>query len=327
VSIANELFAGNSEYEAGPYGMGPRVPMIVVSPWSKGGWVCSEVFDHTSIIRFIERRFERSHADLQESNITAWRRTVAGDLTSAFDFAKPSGAQPSLPGTNAYVPPDNQRHPDYSPTPPADQSLPQQEPGLRPSRAMPYALQALGHINGGNTFAIDFVNEGNAGACLQVRSAKLPNGPWYYTVEAGKSLSASWPVQGAYDLDVHGPHGFVRHFKGDLASAKTSLRVISRYDRGDASVVLSLANEGREFCSASVQNLYNGESIDYTLQPGQHIERKWRLGESYGWYDLVVRSDAESGFVQRLAGHVETGEPGVSDPAIAQLRWQNLGAL
>ena len=42
---------------AGPYGLGQRVPMIVVSPWSKGGWVCSEVFDHTSIIRFIEQRF------------------------------------------------------------------------------------------------------------------------------------------------------------------------------------------------------------------------------------------------------------------------------
>ena len=76
-----------------------------------------------------------------------------------------------------------------------------------------------------------------------------------------------------------------------------------------------------------MQNLFICESIDYTLQPGQRIERTWHLGESYGWYDLVVRSDAESGFVQRLAGHVETGAPGVSDPAMAQARWQNLGAL
>jgi phospholipase C len=37
VDITNEIFPGSSEYAAGPYGMGIRVPMIVVSPWSKGG--------------------------------------------------------------------------------------------------------------------------------------------------------------------------------------------------------------------------------------------------------------------------------------------------
>jgi phospholipase C len=324
VSIANEIFPGNSEYEAGPYGMGPRVPMIVVSPWSKGGWVCSEVFDHTSIIRFIERRFERSYPNVQEPNITAWRRAVAGDLTSAFDFSKPNGAQPSLPSTNAYVPPDDLRHPDYSPTPPTDQSLPDQEPGMKPARALPYVLQAAAHADGAGTFAIDFINEGRTGACFQVRSANLPNGPWYYTIEAGKSLSATWSVQGAYDLGVHGPNGFVRHFRGDLSSSKTTLRVASRYERDNGSVIVALTNEGRDFCNVSVENLYNGESIAYTLEPGKRIEREWSLGSSYGWYDLIVRSDAENGFVQRLAGHVETGEPSVSDPAMAQPRWRNI---
>src|SRR5262249_10386412 len=52
-----------------PYGLGPRVPMYVISPWSKGGWVNSEVFDHTSVVRFIEKRF-----GVREPNISAWRR-------------------------------------------------------------------------------------------------------------------------------------------------------------------------------------------------------------------------------------------------------------
>jgi phospholipase C len=60
-----------------PYGLGPRVPMYVVSPWSKGGWVNSEVFDHTSVIRFLEKRF-----GVKEPNISAWRRSVANDLSS-----------------------------------------------------------------------------------------------------------------------------------------------------------------------------------------------------------------------------------------------------
>src|SRR5262249_51977077 len=56
IDTTNELFAGNSHYAAGPIGLGVRVPMVVISPWSRGGWVNSQVFDHTSLIRFIETR-------------------------------------------------------------------------------------------------------------------------------------------------------------------------------------------------------------------------------------------------------------------------------
>ncbi|WP_426207450.1 phosphocholine-specific phospholipase C [Massilia sp. TWP1-3-3] len=67
-----------------PYGLGPRVPMYVISPWSTGGWVNSQVVDHSSVIRFMERRF-----GVPEPNISPWRRAVCGDLTSAFDFTRP----------------------------------------------------------------------------------------------------------------------------------------------------------------------------------------------------------------------------------------------
>ncbi|NDB75420.1 MAG: hypothetical protein EB141_07220, partial [Verrucomicrobia bacterium] len=68
-----------------PWGMGPRVPMYVISPWSRGGWVSSEVFDHTSVGRFIEARF-----GVTIPAITPWSRAVSGDLTSAFDFKTPN---------------------------------------------------------------------------------------------------------------------------------------------------------------------------------------------------------------------------------------------
>ena len=150
VDTTNELFGGNSEYPAGPYGLGVRVPMIVVSPWSKGGWVDSELFDHTSLIRFIERRFGSQCPGITESNITPWRRAVVGDLTSAFNFASPNNATVPLPSTIAYVPPDNDRHPDYVPVPPTNQALPQQEPGTRPARALPYELHATETSLAGN---------------------------------------------------------------------------------------------------------------------------------------------------------------------------------
>ena len=117
IDTTNEVFAGNADFAAGPYGLGVRVPMIVISPWSKGGWVSSEVFDHTSLIQFIEQRFGGGD-HLREKNITKWRRAVTGDLTSAFNFKTPNDDHVHAPSTAAYVPPDNDRHPDYKPAVP-----------------------------------------------------------------------------------------------------------------------------------------------------------------------------------------------------------------
>jgi hypothetical protein len=110
--------------------------MIVISPWSKGGWVNSQVLDHTSLIRFVERHF-----GVMEPNITPWRRAVTDDLTSAFDFETPNAAVVSLPITDAFQPAQSYiingtRFPDFVPPVPANQSLPQQEPGTRPARAL-----------------------------------------------------------------------------------------------------------------------------------------------------------------------------------------------
>ncbi len=134
VDVTPDLFPGDSRKTPGPYGLGPRVPMLVVSPWSKGGYVCSETLDHTSILRFMERRF-----GVRETNISPWRRAICGDLTAAFDFSRKDTRPAPLPGTDAYEPQDRERHPDYRPTPPADPRMPRQERGLRRSRPLKYA--------------------------------------------------------------------------------------------------------------------------------------------------------------------------------------------
>jgi phospholipase C len=67
--------------------------MLVVSPYSRGGLVCSDTFDHTSLLRFLETRF-----GVEVPNLSTWRRSVTGDLTSAFNFASPANSSvPSLP--------------------------------------------------------------------------------------------------------------------------------------------------------------------------------------------------------------------------------------
>ncbi len=78
---------------AGPIGLGFRVPCLIISPFSRGGLVASDVFDHTSQLKFLQRRF-----GVPVPNLSAWRRQVTGDLTSAFDFARPAtDAVPPLP--------------------------------------------------------------------------------------------------------------------------------------------------------------------------------------------------------------------------------------
>jgi phospholipase C len=104
----------------GPIGLGFRVPMVVVSPFSRGGLVCSDTFDHTSTLRFLETRF-----GVEVPNLSAWRRKVTGDLTSAFNFAaKPNDSRPSLPnGTGSCT--------TYAPVKVPSQPFPKQERGTR----------------------------------------------------------------------------------------------------------------------------------------------------------------------------------------------------
>jgi phospholipase C len=80
----------------GPIGLGFRVPLLVVSPFSRGGYVCSDVFDHTSTLRLLETRF-----GVEVPNLSAWRRRATGDLTSAFSFARPDVSVPTLPRVTA----------------------------------------------------------------------------------------------------------------------------------------------------------------------------------------------------------------------------------
>lgn len=112
-----------------PIGAGFRVPCIVISPWTVGGWVCSEPFDHTSVLQFLER-----FTGVKESNITPWRRRTFGDLTSAFRFDQPEHAPPTLPGTadELAFAKYGAKHLPLPPIPGADQQVPDQESGTRP---------------------------------------------------------------------------------------------------------------------------------------------------------------------------------------------------
>jgi phospholipase C len=320
INITNEIHAGDSSNVTGPYGFGTRVPLLAISPWSKGGWVNSQVFDHTSLIRFIEQRFGPAH-HLIEPNITDWRRAVSGDLTSIFDFENPNDDKASLPSTAGYVPPDRKRHDDYPVTPSNVLiGVPMQESGTRRARALPYEFDVHGTANfSNNTFLIQFANTGRAAAVFQVRSGKAADLPRSYTVGAGARLADGWNVSAVYDLSVYGPNGFLRSFKGSVAvgTVRSKLDVRASYDTEDqGGVTLRITNTGERTAGVTVLDAYTGNKFTNLLEPHEHLDRDWSLDTFHGWYDLIVRVEGDAAFEYRLAGHVETGEDSVTDPVL-----------
>lgn len=299
VRVDHEFYAGARG--DGAYGMGPRVPMFVVSPWSTGGWVSSEAFDHTSIVRLMEERF-----GVHEPQITPWRRAVAGDLTSAFDFSRSDAIVPSMPDTTAWKPADDRRHPDYRPKPPAEGSMPSQEPGTRPARPIGYDLEAK-EKRSRQGVTLDLVNRGSLGAFLQARLLTPAREPHSYTVGAGDTLNVSWPLTGAYDVHLHGPNGFFRRFAGDTTS--DALTMSAR--RQGTSKVLLLTVAGPSAAEVVVEDAYLGRvpvvdgvaAVDTT--------------PADGWYDVTVAVPG-TGWVRALGGHLEDGKPSVSDPALGR---------
>ena len=309
------------------FGPGPRVPMYVISPWSRGGWVNSQAFDHTSVLRFLEARF-----GVKEPNISPFRRAVCGDLTSAFNFATPNEATlPTLSGRLTRADADKVRAAQQAlpavPVP-VDPQLPRQATGTRPSRALPYELHASARADAtAGTVQLLFANGGSAGAVLHVYDRlNLGRLPRRYTIEAGKTLDDSWPAaldnSGYYDLWMLGPNGLHRHFKGDLGRLRTqdaaSPEIRVCYDVTHGNVLVELLNNGRSDCQFTVRaNAYRSDGPWTAKVAGGSMNKlQWDLSGSASWYDFSVTCDADPAFYRRFAGRVETGRDSVSDPAM-----------
>ena len=316
VPLDNELFNGTAGANpngtptngvVGPYGLGVRVPLLVVSPWSRGGWVCSETFDHTSLIRFIEARF-----GVGEPQITPWRRAVCGDLTSAFDFASASDHVPSLPSVAAYKPSQGTTPPSYHPVPPAVGSVPTQEHGVRPSRRLGYGIH-VGFEAASSKLHLTVKNQGSLGIGLQARSLTVAGGPRSYTIGAGHEIAVALPNPGTYDLSLHGPNGFFRHFAGSPA---TNLRVEERGDHDLGNLTLRLSHGGhRHQFVVKVADAY-GPDRRITLHGTEEITID--TSHAGGWYDIALSTPSDASFSYQLAGRLESGARLTSDPQLGR---------
>ncbi len=295
-------------YRGRAYGLGPRVPMYVVSPWSRGGWVNSQVFDHTSVIRFLEKRF-----GFHEPNISAWRRAVCGDLTSAFDFSAVDPApfidipDPRSDAARAAAIPKQ-----IQPQAPELSTLPWQEPGIRRSRAIPYALTVSEVISDKTVGLRFFAGEGAAAVFHVYDRINLALPPRRFTVEPGRVLDDEWQFDnvGRYDLWVLGPNGFHRHFAGHRDNAATLSRLAWTLKADE--LVLRLPNGHQAYGLIARTERIAGPVHQARLIGSRHL---WPLRDSFGWYDVTISSTTALGFLRRVSGRLDVpGRPTCSDP-------------
>lgn len=301
-----------------PYGLGPRVPMFVVSPWSRGGWVCSEVFDHTSVLRFMEARF-----GVREPNISAWRRAVCGDLTRALDFTAGPTSAATARATFAETGPAAQRARGWPgitrPRTPTVVEPPVQRPGTRPARPLAYDLHANMLATEGGTVGVELRNPGHAAAVVHVVDRlRIDALPRRYTLAAGTQLVERWSLDdaGRYDLWLLGPNGWHRRFRG--RAGHRALGAILNAARGARSLRLQLANAGDREIEVAVRAMayLNGASRVERLAPRSARTVTLPLDTAHHWYDWALTVNDHPDVLMRWAGHVETGRASMTDPAM-----------
>ncbi|HEX5554314.1 MAG TPA: phospholipase C, phosphocholine-specific [Chitinophagaceae bacterium] len=337
-----------------PVGLGYRVPFVVASPWSRGGWVNSQVFDNTSVLMFLEKFLAKKPGKaIREDNISPWRRAVCGDLTSIF---RPYN------GEEIKLPPFVRKKPfleriynarfkdlpaDYKIVSPAAQKalnenpgssplMPAQENGIRHACALPYQLYAEGKPGGDKKSfllklkaADEHFGKEAAGAPFTVYDMKtfaIRN----YAVTAGDSLTDLWEIpdgeKGAYHFRVYGPNGFFREFREDASNPGLVIRCeyerkLSAGKKASGNVEVHLKNtEGGPPCQVEItDNAYGMAPVLQPMPAGATVTVPMHLEKSFGWYDFTVRIRGSKHFTRRYAGRVETGNASFTDPAMARV--------
>jgi phospholipase C len=332
-------------------GLGFRVPLIIASPWTRGGWVNSQVFDHTSTLQFLEKFLSyKTGREIKEPNISDWRRLVCGDLTSVFHrYSGDPVREPAFVQKDVFLESIHKAQfrkvPDdfkalsgaeiaaFNKAPRVSPYGTRQEPGTRHSCALPYSLLVDGRLSEDRKqFVIGFVNDNSifgaatAGVPFNVCAPGQGGRTWAYGVKPGDTLTDAWPLAdfegGSYHLRVYGPNGFYREFRGNAANPGVTIgfsypTAEERPSTADYVVWLHLENTGPACTLEMVDNAYGDKELERGLNTGDKFTMGLTFLKNHGWYDMSIRVKGYPGFEHRYAGRLEWGKPGISDPAMA----------
>lgn len=302
------------EKTEGTVGLGYRVPMIIASPWTKGGFVNSEVSDHTSVLQFLEKFIMKKFSkDVHIDNISDWRRAICGDLTSAFNSPNVKAPQMNYLNQKDYAKTINAARnkpvPDlkwYSENE-LKNNLPEiQERGMKPSHALPYNF----HVNlEGKAIKMTNLKENGVPLLVYDRTRfDKDNYHFSYALYSKQELSHALH-SGAYDYDyeIFGPNGFFRKFKGN---PDPDLEIILVNTISKNQVELIIRNNKKKNISVVLEDLYGKTKKTIALQkPEEKIA--FDLNNNKGWYDFNITARDHQ---WHFAGRIETGKISVSDP-------------
>lgn len=346
----SEVFRAKPTSKAAQIGLGIRVPMLVISPWTTGGRVCSETFDHTSVIKFLEAWHKARGIEAPDAfgNMSSWRQAITGDLTSAFDFDR-TKVKPMDKLVDSILPKKVYSRAEKKIATDADKFKPKiADVNADPDAARPvsvkqdqtqcdllpigYDFQTLCSFTTDSPpkLKITFRNRGKLGASFTVLSYDRTDGAWLDTVEGVKAGGAPIDIFDAWNLDmnktagwsneqysyaVHGPNGYMTEFRGDLASVSDTQ--IAHF--------------------ADIKPSVDGKSIEFVFENWPTANGKIKAISAYtaeeklldagtktvsfttkdGWYDIsFVDALNSSIYLRRYAGHVENGKISKTDPAI-----------
>lgn len=335
---------------SGPIGLGYRVPLVIASPWSRGGAVNSEIFDHTSSLRFLEKFINQKYGKkIEETNISEWRKSVCGDLTSVFKPYNGEKIEPlSFPEKNEFL--ESIHKAKFKANPSgfkllneneinlvkskgySSYILPQQEKGIRTSCPIAYELYADGKLSDDKkSFGIKLTagnkvfGEKSLGSPFHIYTPSVNKAPRSYMAVAGDSLTDEFELidfeNSKYHISVYGPNGFFREFKGNQ---NDPLAVTCGYQLRDGkptgNIELKIKNIGAKKYTIEIKdNAYKAKTTTKVIDKGTEATVILNLLKSYNWYDFSIRIKEIAGLEKRYAGHVETGKESKSDPYMGRV--------
>lgn len=329
-------------------GLGYRVPMVIASPWSRGGAVCSQVFDHTSVLQFMEKVLSHQTGKrVHEPNINRWRRAVCGDLTAAFKPAQDSSSPLTPVDHDVFVSEIYQAKFKDLPSgyrtlseeelqqlkndPGLISSMPKQEPGLRPACPLPYELYVTGVVNAGRdrlTIRMqakkDIFKDRAAGAAFT--AYVFTQGSQFYVrnyaVEPGLAVEDHWQLsdftEGAYRIHVHGPNGYFWVLSGNRLDPQLEVAMSPLAGDAGQEIQLQLLSQSTSQVQvASIQdNAYGNVAQTIEISSRATAVVSVSTASSHRWYDVSVHVKEAEHFERRFAGRIENGQWSYSDPQI-----------
>ncbi|MCY4781271.1 phospholipase C, phosphocholine-specific [Sphingobacterium sp. UT-1RO-CII-1] len=336
-------------------GLGYRVPMIIASPWTRGGWVNSQVFDHTSSLQFLEKFIShKANREIKETNISNWRRAVCGDLTSTFRPYKGEAIEkpmvlkrkPFIQGIHqaqfkdlptGYKALTKEEIKQIEENPLASPYFPKQEKGVRNSCTLPYELYAHGTCKTDGQYEITFevakdvFGDAASGSPFTVYNSTPYKGEIgssrNYALSPGKSLSDNWSIAAfenkTYHLEVYGPNGFYRSFKGQEANPKIKTRCTYEKKKGKNAftgrISIQCINEDSRAHRLLIEDIsYSKEKKSIVLKSGESTVVSFDISKQDYWYDFLVSTPDFNRFEEQYAGRIEFGKQGKTDPLLGR---------